>query len=142
MSLAKFQKQTTKTNCFRTCVANYFGLPIRSVPRAFDGAENLWNVKKQHDWLRRRGVQQVVVMLKEGVFGNLGAFTSSMRCILVGPSPNSSKNENHAVLCDYQQGDEAQFEYVHDPAVSNKFLAGEAIYVVLFVPMSSKSLRV
>lgn len=126
------KRQSTPTNCFRTCVAQVLGLEIDTVPSGCDGASWDWN--QFQDWLAGRGLQAVEIGFANG--GTLYEVRNPVPCIITGQSPRECKTGRHAVVGLFTGLD--GFEINGDPHPSELWIDGEPTHAVFFVPINPR----
>lgn len=125
----QYHKQTTETNCFRTCVACLLDLGISEIPDCCNGTTSEWSFEKFQRWLANRGLQAIEVNL--GVAA-LHPVSCPVDCILTGPSPRGG-GLLHAVVGRFQPGF-GGFDVVHDPHPSDEGIV-DIKHILFFVPI-------
>jgi len=125
--------QTTKTNCFRACVATVLNVPIEIVPEECDGAK--WDFDVFQRWLLDEyRLQAVEITL------NLSAAVSPVSvpvlCILTMESSEETTGKHCLVA--YTDGEEG-YRVLHDPLPKPGVL-GQLLSVMFFLAVPDRSI--
>jgi hypothetical protein len=118
-------------DCFRACMASILELDSEDVPH-FVAIEKDWWGEVQR-WLEKRSLIALWFRLDPDVCTICWPLTSTVYCILSGPSPRGGGLQ-HSVVGEI--GDGWSFMPVYDPHPSGEMLAGPATSALFLLPLN------